>query len=335
MFVATPTSAPSLSATKGLSLFGVLFLAFAQHAAAAVPASDCPPGAVAANLCAVWDLQTTAGVTEAALYKPSAHPGRLPEGTSVGTSPGQVMFPTSGSNLATRFDFTGYEVGTRSGGAVTVTESKFAYPGAGKLLQTDSNVTLTRSSFDGSRLLNSGASALVTAGTGTTFTMHRVRIQHSPMLSFYSFAAVANVTWSYFADVGENPNRENPHLELGRSDKGVFTATDSFFDMRTYNPVPVTGVLYFEANRSSGSPITVHLNRVILDWGRGYNLIAPIQAAGKDQNVTITISNSAIKPGTGGYVLKSESGTGVVRVIDGGGNRNLYTGAPVDITARK
>lgn len=313
------------------ALWPLLFLAVAPPAAAA-PTGDCPRGAVAANLCAVWALQTTAGMTLTPTYRPDANPDKLPRGTSVGARPGQVLFPASGNNTTSRFDFTGHEVETRAGGAMTLTESKFAYPGAGKLLQTDSNTTLTHSSFDGSGLLSTGASALVTAGTGTIFTMNRVRIQHSPMLSFYSFAAVANVTWSYFADVGENPNPSNPHLELGRSDKGVFTATDSFFDMRTYNPVPVTGVLYFEANRSSGSPITIYLNRIILDWGAGYKLIAPIQVAGKDQNITITISNSAMKPGRGGYVLKSEIGTGVVRVVDGGGNYNLYTGARVKIT---
>lgn len=289
-----------------------------------------PQGVIDLGLQAVWDLKDTAGATLSSLYTPAANPGQLPAGTSVSTGPGQVQLPASGTyGEISRFNFSGYQVEPRGSGVGSISQSYFANPGGTRLFISagTSDVSIDRCTFTGASVTNDFA-ALVTPGTGTTFALTNSKLQHAPMAILYSFAASTLVEDCYMSDVGENPIAVDPHLEMARSDKGDTIYRRSFFDMSTLNPTGVTGILYFEANTSSGGPITVLIENCILAGSAIWSLLYTLQVAGKGQNVSITINDCAIENGITGPIGITETSGGNV-TIAGMGNLDLHTGLPL------
>lgn len=300
-----------------------------------------PPGVVAAGLQAVWNLRSTAGATLSPTLVMPTNSASLPSGSAVTTSPNQVFLPLSGTPTLAGWNWNNYNPVVRGGVNLnTFTQNVMtANDGSGRLLKVGNDDAVGGTAladyvtFDalGISNVNAGATQI---DSNSSLTIRHSRLVNASHINLKAFGA-AVVEDSWLGAYCLNPPG-GAHCE-----SAFFSSTTSLLRVLVDNTdaAPLggqTGPLYFEADVNGNLVAT--MDSVIVNWPSSMALLGTMQVAAKNgKTLQLTVRNSVLKRGsnTGSvnrYFVITQVTGGVVTIIDGGGNFDLETGAPINVT---
>lgn len=286
-----------------------------------------PLGVIAAGLQAVYDLKTTAGPTQSALITLPGGAASVP----VTISGDDAQTATSGTVTAARAQFTGYDLQARGTCVVALTQPRLGNSG-GRVAQVQdtASLTITDGEIDAAGAANAFSGA-ITAYEGTEFAATNTKWVNAPMMFLRAYGPDFVITSNYFGSYGLNPYASDSHLEAIQVDGGTGGIHTSRFEPGSDPPSMGghTAPLYYEDYLSN---VDHEIRDVIIGWTGSPGIPASVQAAAKNgRNVTLRVSGSVLKMGTSAYVVPSQI-SGVLTIIDEGGNYDYDTGAPINVS---
>jgi len=315
-----------------------------------------PKGVVMGNLYAVWDLRTTAGLSQSVTKRTSID--GTPPGWSHDVTPSLYYSPTTSFTLSRWAVDSGQALAQGPVGG-TFSDVYFNNPGSGSTQysnlatagynSTGGTYVYSHCEFDGTGMEywvdpSTGSAAFVNPIAGTTVSFDNCRFNHAPLLNLKTHADSLTMTDCFVGTFGYDPKNTVPlsHMENVFFDTGVVVLRRVCVDSSAYNSDPTevyTTALVVAQTNASETTIYLTMEDCIVNGamtqGDGTGLPYPIflsarYAAGKD--VHLIISGCAIQKGQIGYISVEELLGGQVTIVDGGGNYDLDTGALLDLS---
>lgn len=287
------------------------------------------PGIIAAGLEAVWARKQTAGLKVTLDKTLPAHAALLPAGAVLGsfnpTSDFYVKF-TQGASIS-GWDFTGYEV-IADAAAVTVTNCRLAYPGGGRLCHpmNGGSLHLISGDLDGTGVRDVNH-AMTENDDNCTLILEDVHGWNAPSIYCDNFGDLQVIN-SYFEAYGTNTAAIN-HGEVFKTDLGSFTLHGTVIDLSEGGPILCgnTGAFFLKADKTGN--ISGSILNSIITFDPAKPLGWTIQMGTNLPNVVhVEIGGCAIRRGNSGYIAWDDT----IEVVDLGGNFDLVTGDPIDLS---
>jgi hypothetical protein len=148
-----------------------------------------------------------------------------------------------------------------------------------------------------------------------------------------STGAVSDCSFTddYFSQPGNNGQpAEGSHLQSIHGLIGTFSLTRCLVDWNQSTNAAITAELFWEGY---AGPVSGALTDCIISNTGANPMLWPIRCASNPGNpVTVTVTGCAIQKGSNGYALAQSNGA-TAQIIDGGGNYDYDTGAPINVTS--
>lgn len=165
---------------------------------------------------------------------------------------------------------------------------------------------------------------------GCSLSLLDSRVENMPSTALAFMGERLRIEDCWFGPVGLG-SLKGDHLEAVFVHCGDALIARTAFDLRV-DPAKIrgswTGVLFFSGR---AGPIRARVDGCRIEGVKACAMPYAIQVTGPNP-VELTIANTAIEAGASGKYIGLTPGLSPLRVIDGGGNTDLATGQPINLT---